>query len=172
MTHEAIELSPEFAAWVDRAEYSIAWSAPQNAIVVADVGGEIRFYIRNSGEHGFTLSRGERSEPKRFIMESTDLTDVERFLAVELADDVRAREGLAALRIPGRVGEYADGVSGREDDGIVTIVVGQGSPIRFGKRDPYVPQPDVQFSHFATATVAEIIESALSPSGGPLFAYP
>ncbi|MDJ0350042.1 Imm61 family immunity protein [Cryobacterium sp. PH29-G1] len=172
MTDEAIELSPEFTKWVDRAEYAIAWSAPQNAVVVADVGGEIRFYIRGSREHGFRLSRAERSEPKRFVMESTDLTDIERYLAVDLADDVRQREGLAVLRVPGRVGEYADGISGCVDDGIVTIVVGHGSSIRFVKRDPYGPQPDVQFSHFATASVAEIIESALSPSGGPLFAYP
>ncbi|KFF59776.1 hypothetical protein JF66_08850 [Cryobacterium sp. MLB-32] len=66
-------------------------------------------------------------------MSSVDLVDIERYLAVELADDVREREGLVRLRIPGRMGEYAAGVRAREDDGTVTIVVGE-RPTRVSRR--------------------------------------
>jgi len=160
--------SSSFRAWVDRAANTID-SSEDEAAVVADAGGEIRFYVRERDVDGFSLTRAERSEAERFIMSSQTLTDVERFLTVELAGDVRQREGLDRLHIPGRVGEYAAGTSGREVDGMMSVSVGQRPPIRFVKRDPYRPQPDVQFSHFAHASISEIVESALSASGGPLF---
>lgn len=137
--------------------------------MVADGGGEIRFYIRGGGADAFALTRAERSEAERFVMSSGDLTDIERVLTVELAGNVRQREGLAWLHVPGRVGEYAVGVAAREEDGLVSLLVGQRGPIRFVKRGPYRLQPDAQFSYFADASVPEIIESAASISGGPLF---
>lgn len=160
--------SSSFRAWVDRAANTIDSNGA--AVVVADAGGEIRFYVREGGVDGFSLTRAERSEAERFIMSSQTLTDVERFLTVELAGGVRQREGLDRLHIPGHVGEYAAGISGREVDGMMSVSVGQRAPIRFVKRDPYRPQPDVQFSHFAHASISEIVESALNASGAPLFA--
>ncbi|SEM68514.1 Imm61 family immunity protein [Cryobacterium luteum] len=161
--------SEPFSAWVIRARYAIEVSDEGPVALIADVGGEIRYYVHFGGLAGFSLTRAERSEPEGFIMSSSDLIDIERYLAVKLADDVREREGLARLQIPGRIGEYAARASAHEDDGRVTIVVGERPPVRFVHNDPYRLQPDVQFSHFAEASVAEIIESALSVSGGPLF---
>lgn len=161
--------SVTFRGWVDRAANTIEYDSGDGAVVVADGGGEIRFYIRGGGGDAFALTRAERSEAERFVMSSGDLTDIERVVTVELAGNVRQRKGLAPLRIPGRVGEYAVGVAAREEDGLVILTVGQRGPIQFVKRGAYRLQPDVQFSYFAEASVAEIIESALSLSGGPLF---
>ncbi|WP_255455919.1 Imm61 family immunity protein [Cryobacterium suzukii] len=158
-------LSLPFREWAARAKHTVKLSAAEHAVMVANVGGEIRYYIRD----GFSLTSAERSESERFMMSSSDLINIERYLAVELADDVRENEGLARLQIPGRMGEYAAGVIAREDNGTVTIVVGDRPPIRFVHGDPYRLQPDVQFSYFATASIPEIVESALSASGGPLF---
>ncbi|MDJ0338529.1 Imm61 family immunity protein [Cryobacterium sp. PH31-O1] len=161
--------SSAFRRWVDRAANTITFDSGESAVVIADGGGEIRFYVRGGGSDSFALTRAERSEAERFVMSSDDVTDIERALAVELAGNVRQREGLARLQVPGRVGEYAAGISAREEDGLVRLLVGQRGPIRFVKRDPYRLQPDVQFSYFANASVTEIIESAGSISGGPLF---
>ncbi|TFD61598.1 hypothetical protein E3T39_06040 [Cryobacterium suzukii] len=161
--------SPLFRSWVDRAANTIEYDSDDAAVVIADGGGEIRFYIRGGDGDAFALTRAERSEVERFVMSSGDLTDIERVLSVELGGYVREREGLAGLHIPGRVGEYAVGVAAREEDGLVSLLVGQRGPIRFVKLGPYRLQPDVQFSYFADASVTEIIESAASLSGGPLF---
>lgn len=158
-----------FRGWVDRAANTIEDDFGEAAVVVLDGGGEIRFYIRGGGAEAFALTRAERSEAERFVMSSGDLTDIERVLTVELAGNVRQREGLARLCVPGRVGEYAAGVAARAEGDLVSLLVGQRGPIRFVKRGPHRLQPDVQFSYFAEASVGEIIESALSVSGGPLF---
>jgi hypothetical protein len=165
-------LSQIFLGWLERCAVTASGIEPGPGVVVSDGGGEIRYYIRGGAGAWYTVSRAERSEAERVVMKAAELADIERYLTVALAAELRQREQLPALLIPGGAEEYAAGFSGEHRDGFVWLDDGRerGPLVAFIERDPYRPNLAVQFSHYRAASIDEIAASAASPTGTPLFA--
>lgn len=159
-------LSQVFVDWVPRAGNTVSGSAADASVCVANEGGEIRFYVRVDGTGQFVLTRAERSDAERPVLWAEDLRDIERFLIMELSGDLRQAKRLPALQIPSRESELAEGFQTIHRDGFVWLDDGQRPSIHFPERDPYRPQPAVQFSHYANASIGDLICSIDSDSGG------
>lgn len=162
-------LSQQFTGWVPRAGNTVSESAEDESICIADAGGEIRFYVRADAAGRFALTRAERSDAEQLVLCADDLSDIERFLIVTLAGVVRRKDGHGRLQIPAKADELAEGFQIVHRDGFVWLDDGQRPTICFVEEDPYMPQPAVQFSHYANASMGDIISSIDADSGAPVF---
>ncbi|NYJ19592.1 hypothetical protein HNR05_001383 [Leifsonia psychrotolerans] len=102
-------------------------------------------------------------------MRAADALDSERYLTVAFASEFRQNAQLPPLLMPGGAHEYAPGFSGERGDGCVWLHGGHTSPVAFVERDPYRPNLAVKFSRYGDASLDEIVASAASPTGSPLF---
>lgn len=162
-------LSAGFPQWAAVGRFAVL-VGPDFVEVADSPGGEIRFYIRER-EHGvYSLSRAERSEEEVAILWSPDRLDVERYLTMEVGDQLREVRGLGMLDRPWSDDEVANGYRiERISESAFALRDREGAllPSRFA---PWgTPKPIVAFSTVATAEVTGLRSSFLDPEGKPLF---
>ncbi|QEE62291.1 hypothetical protein FVA74_12420 [Salinibacterium sp. dk2585] len=165
-------VSANLGEWAAEAGYDII--SDSGAVVIANGGGEIRFYVRRR-DGQFEVSRAERSEDEELRMITHDLVHVVRFLTVRLATSIRSSRGLdlTAVFLPSE--ELAPGAELRSahDDprGPMEGVVLHGEVEALFPEDPE-PWDAVEFSHYADKPIELIRASFLDPHGAPLFEHP
>jgi Immunity protein 61 len=179
MTAPALEeYSAELLAWLARADAQISVDERRWPGAFASLdGGERVFLVDREADGWLAVSmsnRGGDPEP-RFRTPSFEV--VERFLASEAGPAARFLAG-----VPGRVfvpfeitdlrpgtalRRITDGpLGGVEELTVGDVVVGE---FGFGPSGRIAHSSAVRASYWGTATLAQIVESHLSPDGSPLF---
>ena len=142
-----IEMPPARDQVLALSDMDIDYAIAKATAAAAGAGGD-------TGAAGTVrVERRERGGAPRVMLRGTDRATAERFLAVLLAADLRATEGLRPLGTGSR--GVADGFEVVEDSGNVRLVWSTGSAVfpgpAYGRRDAEA------FSHFATASIDDII---------------
>jgi hypothetical protein len=157
------------AEWLRPAGYSCL-EVSNDEVVVANLGWEVRWYIRQR-EADVTVSSAERAGSEVLIMAAHDLLDVERYLTFRLGSSTRP----SAFRqhqidVPWQLDEVAEGFAVRAtDDADLRAVVLESGRERARFRDISYPVDAGAFTHYANSSVADLRASLRDQSGEPLF---
>lgn len=159
------EVLTPFATWAKKAGYSRL--VEESSVVIADEGGEIRFYVRNE-DGQWTLSRAERAEDETVLMVATELSDIERHLTEQIGWDVRSQMGLAQVTLPYEIDDVADGFRiDRVGDKWAELVDATTGRTVAGFLHTSVPYRAVAFSWYANAAPETLRAWFTDPRGGP-----
>lgn len=136
--------------------------------VFANLGGEIRHYLRIvDGE--LVLTNAERAETvEQLVFSAPLLSDMEKFLTYHFCNSLRRRRRLRmllAVSIPVTIDKAGDGFSIVKSEGLGYELHCRGESVVRRGDDVNL----VEFSHYAALTPEEIRASALYPEGKPHF---
>lgn len=172
------EFSAELAAWLSQAEGRISVDPARWRGASVSVEGGERVFVFDRGDDGWiTVLSSERGGVPRPRFRTPSLEVVERFLANEAGPAGRLGAGLVDdVRVPFRLEELPPGaelrrvrggaLGGREVLTIDGTVVGE---FGFSAQGVAAHSDAVAVSSYATASIATIAQSYLSPDGSPLF---
>ena len=140
--------------------------------VLADLGGEIRYYLHSTDVH--TLTQAERGDPESFLVSAVNITDIERYLMNSWESTIRYRRSLPYISsdpLPLQACDIAPGYSLREvEPGKAAIVSSDGTVRVIIRGDTtstaFIP---VWFSYILDASLKDLRASFLDPDGLPLF---
>ena len=136
--------------------------------VFANLGGEIRHYLRIvDGE--LVLTNAERAETvEQLVFSAPLLSDMEKFLTYHFCNSLRRRRRLRmllAVSIPVTIDKAGDGFSIVKSEGLGYELHCRGESVVRRGDDVNL----VEFSHYAALTPEGIRASALDPEGKPHF---
>ena len=162
-------LSTEFSAWVRLANWDIIDQG--DTVVVASPGGEIRFLYRVDRAGVFSVARAERAESERPVLWSNASLVPERYLTAEIGDEVRSKLGLPQIVLPLDDDSVPPSIRIIPGSAHVLELVGtlDGTLGQFSERG--YPEPIVQYSHYANASLSELRASFLDSNGAPVFSH-
>ncbi|MDN4480279.1 Imm61 family immunity protein [Demequina muriae] len=159
------EVLTALSAWAAQAGYRRL--VDDSSVVIADEGGEIRFYVRNE-DGQWMLSRAERAEDETVLMVATELPDIERHLAEQIGWDVRSQLGLAQILLPYEIDDLADGYRINEvGDGWAELVDSTTGHAVACFLHTSVPYRAVRFSWYADTPPETLRTWFTDPRGGP-----
>ena len=158
-------LSP-LAAWAAQAGCSRL--VRDDAVVIADEGGEIRFYVRGDGAQ-WVVSRAERAEDEAILMTATDVTAIERHLTEQIGWDVRARRAFSQIFLPYQLDAVAPGYRiDASSEGWATLVDVKTGRAVADLLHTGVPYRAVSYSWYADARPEDLRSWSSDPYGGAL----
>jgi len=158
----------DFDAWLGRAGY--ARSSQAGATIVADGGGEIRYFLRFDGAR-WVLSTAQRAEDETVLAVSQEMVDVVRLVIEKVGGDLRVALDLPPIHLPYETDDVAPGYEVEVLAGGWAHLVelpGRRSPVTFRHAD--IPFDAVGFSWYAQADPAELRAAFERPDAEPLFA--
>ncbi|WP_161972419.1 Imm61 family immunity protein [Glaciihabitans arcticus] len=138
-----------------------------DGLVLANRGGEVRYYVRNSSA-GFEVTRAERSEDERFGMATAHEEHVHRYLTIELGSSIRFGPELAPIWLPHMPDDLAPGFA-LEVEGPRATLSANGVVHGTFSHDPHMA-PAVEFSWVAALPVDGLLQSFLDEKGEPFLA--
>ncbi|WP_159448760.1 Imm61 family immunity protein [Demequina sp. NBRC 110053] len=152
------------AAWAAQVGYTRI--VDDGAVLIADEGGEIRFYGRRQ-DAGWALSKAERAEDETLLMVASDVTNIERYLIQHLGWGVRRRLGLSQIQLPYELDHVADGyrIDVVSDDWADLVDSATGQTVA-GFRHVSVPYEAVSFSWYADVEPETLRTWLTDPRGG------
>jgi hypothetical protein len=160
--------SPEFTDWALMSGYTMSFK--DDAFVLGD-SDEVREYVRHR-EGLWTLTRRNRNDPESFLMQATEVADIERFLTFWHGLIIRLQLQLPMLGGPGYTPE---GMSPRYSLMAVAwakvAVIDQKGETRAVLHGTTQSSADYanEFSWVADASLEDLRASMLDPGGLPLF---
>lgn len=160
--------APDFDAWLGRAGYSRSVQA--GVTVIADEGGEIRYFLRCEAAR-WVLTTAQRAEEETVLAASEEKADAVRLVIEKVGGDLRAALDLPPIHLPYEVDDVAPGYTVEVlADGWAHLVelTGSRSPATFRHTD--IPFDAVGFSWYAQADPAEMRAAFERPDAAPLFA--
>ena len=158
----------DFDAWLGRAGY--ARSSQAGATIVADGGGEIRYFLRFDGAR-WVLTTAQRAEDETVLAASEEMADVVRLLIEKVGGDLRAALDLPPIHLPYEVDDVAPGYEVEVlAGGWARLVEHPGRRLSVTFRHTDIPFDAVGFSWYAQADPAELRAAFERPDAEPLFA--
>lgn len=158
------EVLAPLSAWAAQAGYTRL--VDDGAVIIADEGGEIRFYVR-SDDSRWVLSQAERAADETVLMIATNLSDIERHLTEQIGWDLRSQLGLAQILLPYEIDDVADGY--RVDEvgaGWAELVDATTGRTVAGFLHTSVPYRAVGFSWYADVAPEALRNWFTDPRGG------
>jgi len=158
----------DFDAWLGRAGY--ARSSEEGAMVVADGGGEIRYFLRFDGAR-WVLTTAQRAEDETVLAASEEMADVVRLLIERIGGELRAALDLPPIHLPYEVDDVAPGYEVEFlAGGWARLVEHPGRRLSVTFRHTDIPFDAVGFSWYAQADPAALRAAFERPDAEPLFA--
>lgn len=142
--------------------------------VLADLGGEIRFYLRMA-DSIYTLTQAQRSESERFVMSASNMADIERYLIMGFGFSLRTMKKLPSVFLngkpgPARIQDVSSGYQIQQvSPGRISLIDSNGIRAIFYGDLPSRVRDAVEFSWIADTTMENLCASYLDPDGLPLF---
>ena len=158
----------DFDAWLGRAGYGR--SSQAGATIVADGGGEIRYFLRFDGAR-WVLSTAQRAEDETVLAVSQEMVDVVRLVIEKVGGDLRVALDLPPIHLPYETDDVAPGYEVEVLAGgwaRLVELTGRRSPVTFRHTD--IPFDAVGFSWYAEADPAELRAAFERLDAEPLFA--
>jgi hypothetical protein len=167
------KFSSELETWARQAKFELTPSADSTgaAIFWSAPGGETRFHIREGDDGWTTLQRSERGGPKQFVLATSTIASMERYLWGLFGVDVRSMRGLPRIDTPSEISDLAPGYTLRELDAENqrTLLDAAGEAVALARERRLSLWTLVERSHLLSASVENIKLSYENPPGEPLF---
>lgn len=158
----------DLAQWMGPSGYSYRVESDSD-ILIAGVGGEVRWYLRDSGGR-LVVSSAERSDVEFQRMATDQLVDAQRYLTFTLGDTLREVVAPSApmIRMPWNAEGIAEGFAVEPwHEGGFDTRVSEADRERALFSDAY---DAVWFTQYANLAVPDLRASLLDEAGNPALA--
>jgi hypothetical protein len=167
-------LTPNFRQWAGAAGFNITDSTRDGRALVWANGGEDRSFMSAEGDGWWAVDSSDRMGPEQFDWAAAHPGLIERRFIATFVARVRARRGMAAIRMPGKADQLPSGMTlgHRQFRGVdyPALIDVDGNALAVSSGGRLISSIRlVQLSILAIHDVDTIVSSSLDPQGAPLF---
>lgn len=173
---DKIEISSSLEEWGTLAGYTLtpAASSHDGRAFFWSAGGEVRLFIESRADGWFVITRSERLGEEHFQFAAPSMATIVKYLFGNFGQSIRSNQGLPFIPMAKSADQVLPGflIGTYEFDGVehLALFARDRSVVGITSGGKLIATATlVELSLYVSATIEDIMASALDPGGKPLF---